>query len=474
MNRLHQNRNNNIGKSTRGLSHDVRTVNSNRLTAVKSDMSGDGFADIIKSIYNGGKSLYQHKDQIANVYSGDIGVAIRNALPDSDDTARPGFAGEKHAILKLSNGKMGVANYMGPGTSLLKRLNRGDPPRTEMDKIAQGHDIRYATAETQADIRKADNIMINKVKATSRNRGDSQINIAQASLMRAKVVGENLGLLKHDAFSGDLSKNKNISDVNKAIMSKKLNQLRQEGYGLNPAGEGHAPGMYGLAQNKNLLPGDVLKMKILRNIKKGSGMNSKIVPVSVGRDLGKSYKLSGSGSNDNIKSFVVKKIIPAIMSSIGVPLKTLATNQVSNLISKALKLAKTGNLSQVVSNLAKTILPIVTMAKIKHVGGVKMSGSGIMKIITPHKSMLLGHLSKGILGAFKYYINKKSVSNGNKKVFGGSGLILAGGSFASFFKGFKKGFTTVFKPASAVLGAVATVAGQPEIGIPLSFISKLL
>ena len=85
------------------------------------DMEGEGFRDIIKSIYNKGKEgvkfLYRNKDNIQDAYSGEIGTAIRNALPSSDDTARSGFAGEKHGILQLPNGKYGVANYMGQSGS---------------------------------------------------------------------------------------------------------------------------------------------------------------------------------------------------------------------------------------------------------------------------------------------------------------------------------------------------------------------
>ena len=85
------------------------------------DMEGEGLGDIIRSVYEKGKEglkfLYKNKDKIQDAYTGEIGTAIRNALPSSDDTARPGFPGEKHAILQLPNGKYGVANYMGQSGS---------------------------------------------------------------------------------------------------------------------------------------------------------------------------------------------------------------------------------------------------------------------------------------------------------------------------------------------------------------------
>ena len=96
-------------------------------------------------------------------------------LPDSDETARPGFAGEAHAILKLPNGKNEVANYMGPHANIIERLKRGDPGRTETDTASKAHDIRYAKAKTFDDIRNADNIMIREVNKLAQNKGDNYI-----------------------------------------------------------------------------------------------------------------------------------------------------------------------------------------------------------------------------------------------------------------------------------------------------------
>ena len=125
-------------------------------TKSNEQMSGENFTDIMKSIYNKGKDgvkfLYNNKGAIVDAYSSELGNSIRNALPNSDDTGRPGFAGEKHAILKLSNGKYGVGNYIGPGTQVVKRLERGDPPRTQIDRVAMGHDIRYQLAKNVNDI----------------------------------------------------------------------------------------------------------------------------------------------------------------------------------------------------------------------------------------------------------------------------------------------------------------------------------
>ena len=426
------------------------------------NMSGRGFTDTIKSIYDKGKSISKY---ISDGYSGEIGTSLRNMIPDSDENARPGFPGEKHAILRLENGKYGVANYMGPGTSILERIKRGDPPRTEVDKVAMAHDIRYSLAKTQSDIRKADNIMINKIDQISRNRLDSGQNITQARLMKAKVIGEDLGLLKKDAFSGYLSKNKNISKKDKELLENKLNELAPEGYGL--------------------LPGDRLKLKLLKQMarkrkKRQSGSGKRRRPKNKGqsrsRDLGKQYKLLGSGLNlpgtgkGNIMNFVINKILPSLLKTVGLPKDVIKNESIINMISKSLDMAKSGNMSSIISNLSKALLPILTAAKMKH---MNMHGRGIVDVLKGYKKNLLEKLGLGLFKAFKWYLNKAAKDKGMKPIFG-SGINLPGGKFSNFWKDFNKGFKMVFKPGAKIVGDIASAMGHPEFGIALRGVSELL
>lgn len=53
--------------------------------------------------------------------------------------------------------------YMGPGTKLKTRLQRGDPGINRLDKIAKRHDIAYAKAKSLQDKWKADHIMIKAI-----------------------------------------------------------------------------------------------------------------------------------------------------------------------------------------------------------------------------------------------------------------------------------------------------------------------
>lgn len=215
--------------------------------------SGSGIMDIARSILATGATVAAVGSAVKNAYTSQMATDLRNMLPDSDDTARPGFAGEAHAILKLPNGKNGVANYMGPNTNIIERIKRGDPGRTEVDKVSKAHDIRYAKAKTFDDIRNADNIMIREVNQIAQNKSDNPRNIFVARAIAGKVKLEDMGLLKKDAFSGDLSKKK-LSSENDALLTTALNQ---QGYGLKLAGQ-RGRGV--------ILPGDALKIKLMKQI----------------------------------------------------------------------------------------------------------------------------------------------------------------------------------------------------------------
>lgn len=86
-----------------------------------------------------------------DIYDSGIVQKAIDFIPDSDENARKPYPGERHALLKLKNGKMGRANYMGPGTDIIKRLKRNDPPRTYSDGVAKIHDIDYYMASGAPD-----------------------------------------------------------------------------------------------------------------------------------------------------------------------------------------------------------------------------------------------------------------------------------------------------------------------------------
>ena len=279
---------------------------------VNGDLEGDGIVSAGKEM---AQRLWKHRELIkkmgskaAGFYTGETGTKLKNLIPSSDNTSRPAFVGENHAILKLSNGKNGYANYMGPGTNVLGRVKRGDMGRTPSDMVAKRHDIDYQLAavvgnkKKQLDlVRKADNRMVNSLNKIQREgRGNSRNIMLGKRLIQAKMIGENIGALDRSRFAGDLE---TITPQQRNTLISARSDLQQKGYGISLAGRGLSPsgGMY-------QLPGKKLKMKILKNYKRGTmkGRGKKSSQIRHGKDyydkkqlgkiLGNGLSLPGRGT----------------------------------------------------------------------------------------------------------------------------------------------------------------------------------
>ena len=254
-------------------------------------MSGEGIRDIARGLYGrvkrAGQYVYDKRGVIKDMgekavqfYGSDFGKAIQNVLPSGDETARDGFPGERHAILQLSNGKYGVANYMGPGTRVIERLKRGDPPRTLSDKVAQRHDIDYALAAGMKDkdaqnkaIRAADKRMVASLDKIGRGGSDAQKNVFQGKrLIQGKMAAEDIGLMAKGSFGGDLAP---ISDKDRILLMANQKQLAQQGYGL---------------------PAQMLKMKLVKSMRKKGKKGKGLRPAGGGlRPAGGGLALAGRG-----------------------------------------------------------------------------------------------------------------------------------------------------------------------------------
>ena len=462
MTRLNQSRRQQIGyvykpqvNNDIGLTQCGRKMNLVQIQSFdQNQMNGEGFMDIVRGIFNKGKQgakyLYDHKDKIADAYSSETGTALRNMLPDSDETARPGFAGEKHMILQLKNGKNGVANYMGPGTEVIKRLTRGDPGRTPADMVAKRHDIDYALAQgarTTAgqfkQVRAADNRMINSLKKIQSNRSDAGRNIqAGMRLIQAKTVAEDAGLMDKSKFAGSL---KNIPDADKVTLMSNRASLTQQGYGLS-------------------LPGGSLKQKLIKNMvkqKRLKGSGKRIIGQSRSKtfsSMKKGYKLNpkpivGAGA---IADFIAEKALPSLAKHLGLSPSLLPTEQIKKVVN--IGMSKTGKVGKTLDLVAKYAVPILTQMKIKKMTGKGMTGAGIKKVLAKDNGKLQKMLKIGLMKALH---SKMS----------GKGLNPAGGGFWSDFK---KGFTSVFKPFAKIFAPIATAVGVPEIGIPLGIVGDML
>jgi hypothetical protein len=128
------------------------------------------------------------------------------------------YPNERHYPMYV-DGKVKMANYMGSGTSLMKRLRDGDQPISYVDKVSQLHDMMYQKSalsntreEMRAKKRQADEEMINLLNLAKEFRLDNRVNIGIAMLgIKGKMKIENvlpsfitdkLG----DEFTGDLEK----------------------------------------------------------------------------------------------------------------------------------------------------------------------------------------------------------------------------------------------------------------------------
>ena len=202
--------------------------------------SGSGIVDTLRKV---GKTL-------DNVAFGKVGTFARNLIPASDENAANQFPGERHQILRLPNKKYGVANFSGPGTAVLKRLKRGDKPRTEVDKAALAHDLRYTLADDDNEMRVADEKMIKKLQELQDKKLDSDFNTKPAKyIMKGKVFWENIGVFDKDTFVNTDTK---LSDEDRKLVQSKLDQLEQEGFGYT-----------------NRFPGQEIKRHLLKQYGKG-------------------------------------------------------------------------------------------------------------------------------------------------------------------------------------------------------------
>ena len=402
------------------------------------EQAGYGFMDMAKKLYSAGQSISEFS-------SGPVGTFVKNVIPASDDTARPSFQGEKHAILRLPNGRMGIANFMGPQTQVIKRLQRNDPGRTPSDMTAKMHDIQYNLAQGANSeqeqlrlIRDADNRMIRNLNRIEAEGSDSRFNTKQGKLIVAKTKLEDAGVLDPKKFAGNL---RDIPESENILLNKAKKELEMEGYGK---------------------PGEALKKKILKQI---HAKSSKKVSRKTKKKVGKGLNPSG-GSLDVLA--VVKHVLPFITKELNLPKSVFPTDKILKII---------GNMKGSPKDIVAKITPIIYKLILSH--GMKGKGKGSRRKLVGgslppvHQSLMskIGEIMwKAVKWVGKNKHTKKLLDFTPSDLFEGSGLNPSGGSFASFFKGFVK----ILKPIASVAGTVLSTVGVPEAGIPLKIASGLM
>jgi len=164
---------------------------------------GAGFLDTIKGALNSAANLVA--DQ-----------SINKLMP-----------GELHGLLKLPNGKLARAQYMGPGTKVVERVKRGDKGLTPVDTESKWHDIAYGLAKNQADIAAADRHMLSKINEFARDKKDIPWNLNQDRLIGIKATVDNFkpGLIG-STFGG-------VDPKDIPLYESTKKQLEAQGYGKN-------------------------------------------------------------------------------------------------------------------------------------------------------------------------------------------------------------------------------------------------
>jgi hypothetical protein len=335
---------------------------------------------------------------------------IKNLIPSSDANARPSYPGEHHAILKLPNGRFGIANYMGPGTNIVKRIKRGDPPRTASDRVAQMHDIEYSLHPQ--DSRGADTRMVERLNQVQSKGLDSSFNVNLGKIpIKAKMKAEDKGLLNPRKFSPDT----NMSDNDRSMLQHKLNDLERQ----------FKPG-------KRLI-GKLKKQASKR--KRGMGVVLPGQPPSGGPHRGDGVILPGQKptrrrkrrcrgqDGEGFSDFIdrVKKMIPSLLRAIGVKPRTF--NKAAGKLKGAqiVKYAKdlTNNKDDFIKKIAETISPVAIKSMLieKGVPGVLLqgqSGAGSGNTKPRHQQQLEAAIIKGLKQASK--------QNGSGCCQGGTGF----------------------------------------------------
>ena len=436
----------------------IHSISRDNVLNMANEMRGEGILDLAKEGYQKAKNI---GSKVASFYSSQTAKDLIDLLPDSDATAAKGFAGEKHGILQLANGKYGVGNFIGPGTQVIKRLRRGDKGRTKVDSVSMRHDIDFAIAQgakskkEQLKLgRAADKRMINSLNRLEASGGDAKKNILMGKAIKGKVLLEDVGLMNKDKFLGEMT---NINDKDMILLKSKRAELSQEGYGM---------------------PGEKLKHQLLMKMGKGTNLAGKKRGKGInlaGKKRGKGVNLAGfhggspnlagvhrGGAITSLNGFITTGLIPNLAKDLGIS-KKIATAP----ILKILKSTNPKNVNDIASVLSKSLMPYLVKGKIDTIN--KHTGSGIEQIKQIVKDVpmeLYNKLKAGIKKALDFYFKEKQG--------GGSCCGMTGGSWASFWASFKKGFKVVVKIGLQVGAIAATAMGHPEVGAIASGVAGLL
>ena len=227
------------------------------------------------------------------------------------------YKNERHVPLLTKNG-VKISSYTGPGTNVIQRIRDGSEPITNVDMVSQKHDIDYTFANTADDISKADDAMLKNLKKIRKNKSDYRANITIAEKgIQAKKLAERFGILKKGSF-GDLKSKAKLSNDDKILLMKKLNQLNSQFSGMGQIGGGiftflastFAPmvveGIVNATQGKNFFTGKGLTKQMKEELDPMELEFAKELKKAVNAEL-KKRKITGKGFGDIFFSPELKK-----------------------------------------------------------------------------------------------------------------------------------------------------------------------
>jgi len=121
------------------------------------------------------------------------------------------FEGEKHAVGIEGDYKGKLHQWLGPGTNIDKRLQRGDQGISDLDKTAKLHDLGYkkigddykkgfiTKSEAIKKVHNEDTSFINEAR---RSRDEPKLGNIAANAINLKMNSEKIGVLPTRVFSG--------------------------------------------------------------------------------------------------------------------------------------------------------------------------------------------------------------------------------------------------------------------------------
>lgn len=279
--------------------------------------SGDSFTgsnEFLTKDMRGGK--FGIKDALSigkKIFEGDLDGAVKEAaLPlvqagvagvanifrnKENPMSTPSYMGEVRLPLKADyapepyTGKRMLANYAGPGTHVLKRIQLGHKPISLLDRISQAHDVRYALSNTVEDVRQADKIYMERLARERNNLHSTEYKVAKAAF-EAKMAAEDMNLLssQNDVLIANAAEG--YTNADREQMRGVLDDLIQKGEGKKDSEIAPSIRLARSIKTEGLdkAVGAVMKKKLGTRAVKGKGLKL----------AGQGLTLAGQGIVDNV------------------------------------------------------------------------------------------------------------------------------------------------------------------------------